>query len=60
MRPGIDRNIHGRRETHDVVPPENRLELAEIGFRQIGARVYRAIIDAANFQRQRIGLRRYQ
>ena len=38
--------------------PENGLEFGQVGFREIGTSVDRAIIHAANFEWQRIRLRR--
>ena len=54
----FDPGLQCRRETHDVVVPENGLEFWQAGFRQIRARIHGAVIRAANFERQRIGLRR--
>src|SRR5262249_46753086 len=47
-------------EGHDVEAPENGFEFAEVGFGKIGAGIRGAIVDATDFERQRIGLRRYQ
>ena len=46
-------------QTHDVEPPENCFQFSQIRFRKVRARVRRAIIHAANLQRQRIRLWRH-
>ena len=43
------RHIEKRRKAENIVPPENHLQLAEIGLLQICAFVDRAIIHAADF-----------
>ena len=56
----MDWNFKNRGEANDVVAPENGFELAEIGFGEISAGVDRAIIDAADFEGERIRLRGHQ
>src|SRR5579859_1052963 len=56
----VGRGFQNGREADDVVAPENAFQLAEVSFGQICARVSGAIIDASNFERKRIGLRRNQ
>ena len=53
-------NIEKWSKAENIVAPENRFQLAEVRFLQICAFVNRAVIDAANFNGQRIGLRRNQ
>ncbi len=52
-----NRNIEKRSEAENIVAPENHFDLAEVGFLQVGAFVDGAIVDAADFERQGIGLR---
>src|SRR5205085_2141096 len=44
------------REGEDVVVPEDGLDFGEVGFREIGAGIGGAIVYAADFERQRVGL----
>src|SRR6266404_609095 len=53
---GTDLKNRGKRD--DVVVPEDGLEFWKVGLGKIRARVYRAIVHPADFERQRIGLRR--
>src|SRR5579864_2676032 len=53
----IDRNVEKRREAENVVTPENHFELAEIGFAEISAFVDWTVIDAADVDGKRVGLR---
>ncbi len=46
-------------EGGDVVVPENGFDFGEVGFGEIGAGIGWAEIDAADFQRERIGFRSY-
>ena len=55
-----NRHVQRRREPNNIVPPENRFQLAQIGLGQIRAGFHRPIVDAADFERQRVGLRRHQ
>ena len=52
------RYIEERSEAKNIVPPEDRLQLPEIGLGQIGTLVHRAIIDPSNCQRKRVRFRR--
>src|SRR2546422_11460397 len=56
-RPDVSGSFEYRSKTDDVVPPENRLEFAEGRFGQVGAFADRAIVHAADFERERVGLR---
>ncbi len=47
-----------RGESDNVIAPKNSFEFAEVAVRQIGAGVHRTIVDAADFERQRVRLRR--
>src|SRR5579859_540463 len=53
----VGRGFQDGREADNVVAPKNGFELAEVSFGQICASVYRAIVDASDFERKRIGLR---
>src|SRR5271168_1423200 len=57
-RMNLGRDVEKRRETKNIVAPENRLEFAEVALIQIGAFVNRAVIHPADFNGQSIGLRR--
>src|SRR6266403_715783 len=45
-------------ERNDVIMPENSFQLRQVGFGEVRAGVHGAIVDTADFERQRIGLRR--
>src|SRR5882724_11396001 len=47
------------REGDDVVVPEDRLDFGEVGFREIGAGIGGTIVYTADFERQRVSLRRH-
>src|SRR5215813_549572 len=51
------RKLQLRSEGDDVVVPENGFDFGKIGFGEIGAGVGGAIIYAADFEGERIGLR---
>ena len=56
----LTRRLQNRRKRHDVEAPENCLQFPKIRFRQIRPCIRRPVIHPANFQRQRIRLRRHQ
>src|SRR5437773_1527104 len=49
-----------RCKAHDIVVPEDGLKLRKVGFREIRAGIDGTIVHAADFERQRISLRRDQ
>src|SRR5215471_7326146 len=53
-----DGDFQNWRESDDVVVPEDGLDFGEIGFGEIGAGVDRAVVNATDFERQRISFRR--
>src|SRR5260221_8862780 len=52
-----NRGLQDRRESGDVVVPEDRFDFRQVGFGEISAGIGWAEIHAADFQRQRIGFR---
>src|SRR4029077_16584869 len=57
-RPDLGVGFENRSERDDVVVPEDGFDFGEVGFREVRAGVDGAIVDTADFERQRIGLRR--
>ena len=50
-------NFQHWREADNIVAPKNCFDFAEIVLGKVGAGVHRTIIDAANFEGKRVGLR---
>jgi hypothetical protein len=52
-----DWDVEEGSEAKDVVAPKDGFNFAEVGFADVSAFVDGAIINAADFKRERIGLR---